>query len=168
MEVKKMNENIDEMEKIVMKMNTIKDAYELLEDNFEKTKVLTENIYNLEKELTELLNENKNIIKANQKLSLEFNEKYEVIDRNVEAKLGDFIQSVNNLIKDENEEFNSKFDKELSNLKSEILALIEVNKKDNLFYRSELLKTQNTIKKLSIFNAIFLFIIIILECYFNI
>lgn len=172
MEVERMNTSVDNMEKIVQKMTTIKDSYELLEKNTLEIENVIEKILALKNDLTHILDENRHICEENKKTTIELSRKGEIIQENMKIKLENFIEDVAHLLKKEKEEFNKdfgdKFEKELMNLKNEVQGLIDVNKKDNFYYRTELFKTQKLIKILLILNSIFLAFLIILECCFKI
>lgn len=180
MEVKRMNDSLDNMEKIVAKMSTIKDAYELLEKNSERLDVINEKILVQQNTLTNLSNEVQDV-SANNKATID-----KLISENEAAlcKLMDenakIVSDVNNILtrfnndvineletslENFNRKFDEKFEKEVSNFKGEIVGMVENSRKDNSFYRGELLKSQKLVKILLAINSVLLLGIVILQIY---
>lgn len=180
MEVKRLNDSVDNMEKIVAKMSTIEDAYELLEKNSERLDAVNEKILVQQNALTNLSNEVQDV-SANNKATIDKliseNETAlcKLIDEN--AKIvsdvnniltrfnNDVINELETSLENFNRKFDEKFEKEVSSFKGEIVGLVENNRKDNSFYRGELLKSQKLVKILLAINSVLLLGIVILQIY---
>lgn len=180
MEVKRMNESVDNMEKIVAKMSTIKDAYELLEKNSERLDIVNEKILVQQNTLTNLSNEVQGVSEHNKatidkliseneatlsRLMVE-NAKITSDVNNILTKFNDdVINELDTSLENFNQKFDERFEKEVSNFKREIVGMVENNRKDNSFYRGELLKSQKLVKTLLIINSVLLIGVVILQIY---
>lgn len=110
-------------------------------------KLISEN----EAALSKLMDENAKIVSDVNNILTKFN--------------NDVINELGTGLENFNQKFDKKFEKEVSNFKSEIATLVENNRKDNSFYRGELLKSQKLVKILLVTNFVLLIGVVILQIY---